>query len=63
MSVDEDAQSKVTCPLCGEYVEPSDHVVGVVWAVMWCEQCKVRHDGRAKTLLAFAGLLEEDTAG
>ena len=35
MSVDEDAQSKVTCPLCGEYVEPSDHVVGVVWAVMW----------------------------
>ena len=59
MSVDSDSPSSVKCPLCGEHREPPDPVVGLVWAVMGCEQCLTKHDERARELLTAAELLEE----
>jgi len=50
---------KVICPLCGELLEPPNDHVGDIWAELGCEQCRDRHDGRAKKLLANAGLLAE----
>ena len=62
MCVDEVTPMKVKCPLCGEHREPPDPVVGLVWAVMGCEQCLIKHDERAKELLTAANLLEDDEA-
>ena len=59
MSVDSDSPRKVKCPLCGEHREPPDPVVGLVWAVMGCEECLLKHDERARGLLTAAELLEE----
>jgi hypothetical protein len=58
--VDEVTVGKVKCPLCGEHREPHDPVVGVVWAIMGCEQCLIEHDERAGELLDKANLLEEE---
>ena len=59
MSADRHTNSEVMCPLCGEYREPPNPIIGVVWAVMGCEQCKIKHDERARKLLTAAELLEE----